>query len=180
MIRRCGVILALWGLCIGALHGAPADEIRVTPVIADRTVAASFAAGAALGADVREVVQSGLLMTLTFVVELRRPSGTWWDRTVGTTTVSSSIKFDNLSGIYQVSLMQDDHVTWSKQTKDFTEAREWLTSFDRVVLATDAALEPNADYYIRVRMRTSPRRTFPLWPWGTDEATGRADFTFIR
>jgi hypothetical protein len=31
-----------------------------------------------------------------------------------------------------------------------------------------------------VRMRTSPRRTFPLWPWGTDDGTGRADFTFIR
>ena len=180
MIRRFAVGLVLWGLSASSLLAAPADQIRVTPVIADRTVAASFTASAALGADIREVVQSGLLMTFTFLVELRRPSGTWWDRTVGSVTVSSSIKFDNLSGIYQVSLMQDDHVTWSKQTKDFADAREWLTSFDRVVLATDAALEPNADYYIRVRMRTSPRRTFPLWPWGTDDGTGRADFTFIR
>ena len=74
----------------------------------------------------------------------------------------------------------DETPLFGRQTKDFAEAREWLTSFARVVLATDAALEPNADYYIRVRMRTSPRRTVPLWPWGTDDGTGRADFTFIR
>lgn len=173
--------VAVWWLLLGvAVVEAVVDEIRIVPVVAEGSVAASFTAGGALGADVREVVQSGLLMTLTFVVDLRRPSGAWWDRTVASETVASSIKFDNLSGLYLVSRMQDDHVTWSDRTKDFTQARDWLTRFERVQLAADSALEPNADYYIRVRMRTSPRRTFPLWPWGADEAAGRADFTFIR
>ena len=41
-------------------------------------------------------------------------------------------------------------------------------------------LEANADYYVRVRLRMSPRRTFSIWPFGRDDGSGRKDFTFIR
>ena len=55
-----------------------------------------------------------------------------------------------------------------------------MTSFDSVPLEPSEPLEPNADYYVRVRLRASPRRTFSLWPFGRDDGSGRADFTFIR
>ncbi|MEO7890942.1 MAG: DUF4390 domain-containing protein [Vicinamibacterales bacterium] len=159
---------------------AGGGEIRVTPVVAEHQVAASFAAPAAFTEDAHAVVQSGLLLTFTFVVELRRPSGLWWDRTVSAVTVGSTAKFDNLTGVYQISKLQDGHVTWSDRTADLTEARTWMTTFDRVPLAAEKQLEPNGDYYIHVRMRASPRRTFSLWPWTGDDSAGRADFTNIR
>jgi Domain of unknown function (DUF4390) len=168
-------------LLVASLTAAPiVDQIRVTPVVGDGIVAASFAAAAAVGPDAREVVHSGLLLQLTFALELKRSSGAWWDRTVSSETVSSSVKFDNLSGIYQVSHIKSGHVTWSDRTRDFSKAREWLTTFERVPLAKDAQLEPNTEYYIRVRVRATPRRTFSFWPWGSDDGVGRADFTFIR
>jgi hypothetical protein len=49
-----------------------------------------------------------------------------------------------------------------------------------VPLTASEPLEPNTDYYLRVRLRATPRRSFPWWPWGRDDASGRADFTFIR
>jgi hypothetical protein len=55
-----------------------------------------------------------------------------------------------------------------------------MTTFERVPLQPGEPLEPNADYYVRVRLHASPKRTFSLWPWGRDDGSGRADFTFIR
>jgi hypothetical protein len=174
--------VAAWGLgaAVWLTPSAPDSDIRVTPVIADGQVSVSFSAPAAAGPATHEVVQSGLLMTLTFVIDLKQASSAWWDRQIAQTTVSSSVKFDNLTGVYQVSRMRDGHVTWSERTSHFAEAQAWLTTFDRVAVSSDEALDPNADYYIRVRMQRSPRRTFPLWFWTSDDGSGRAAFTFIR
>jgi hypothetical protein len=159
---------------------ASVGDIRVTPIVADRHVAASFTAPASFTEDARAVLQSGLLLTFTFTVDLRRPSGLWWDRTLGSVTVGSTGKFDNLTSVYQVSKFQDGHVFWSDRTMDLSEARGWMTSFERVPLALDDPLEPNADYYIHVRLRASPHRAFSLWPWSADDGAGRAEFTNLR
>jgi hypothetical protein len=54
-----------------------------------------------------------------------------------------------------------------------------LTKFERLPLFSSAGLEPNAEYYLRVRARTSPRTSWVLWPlWGR-EVAGIAKFTFI-
>lgn len=163
-----------------ALAAQNGDAVKVTPVVADGAVSVSFEASNALGGDTRAVVESGLLVTLTFVVDLKRPATGWWDRTVRSEVVSSTVKLDTLSGSYHVSRMHQGHVTWSDRTRAFTEARDWSTTFERVPLATQTDLDPNAEYYIEVRMTASPRRTFSLWPFGTDARTGRAAFTFIR
>lgn len=174
--------LTTCGVGAVALFAAPvpAADIRVTPVVADGQVSVSFAAPAAVGPDARELVQSGLLMTLTFVVDLRQPSAAWFDRGLARVTMSSSVKFDNLTGVYHVSRMREGHVTWSDRTNDFVHARAWLTTFERVHLLADDLLQPNAEYYIRVRMHARPRRTFPLWPWASEDGIGQAVFTFIR
>ena len=160
---------------------ARTDGIRVTPIIADGRVAASFVATPGFGDDAQAVVQSGLLLTMTFTIDLKRPSNVWWDHTVSTAVVAASVKLDTLTGVYQVSKSQDGQVTWSERTEDLGHVREWMTTFDKVPLAPGDRLEPNADYYVQVRLRSSPRRTFSLWPFfGSDEGVGRADFTFLR
>ena len=159
-------------------QGTP--DIRVTPLAAEGRLDVSFAAGAALGPDARAMVESGLLVTLSFAIDLKRPATGWWDRTVVSTVVSSTIKLDTLTGTYHVSRLQQGHGAWSERTREFAEARDWATSFERVPLADGEGLDPNAEYYIEVRMSASPRRTFSLWPFGSDGPTGRAAFTFIR
>jgi len=171
---------ACWATAASVLLGAADPAIRVVAVVTNGSVTVSFTAAPVVDSDARAVVESGLLMTLTFTVDLRRPAHLWWDRTVASAAVASSVKFDNLTGVYKVSRMLDGHVTWSDRTSDFAEARRWLTTFDRIELSADSGLEPNGDYYVDVRMRASPRRTFSLWPWNPDDGAGRADFTFIR
>jgi hypothetical protein len=159
---------------------ATKERIEVTPVVADGQVLASFMVPASFSPDVQEVVRSGLLVTFTFAVELRRPSPIWLDHTLGVATVASSVKFDNLTGVYQVSKLEDGRVGWSEQTRDAAVVRQWMTTFEKVPLASRAPLEPNAEYYVHVRMHASPKRTLSLWRWTGEVASGRADFTFIR
>jgi hypothetical protein len=58
--------------------------------------------------------------------------------------------------------------------------RAWLTQFERVPIEVREPLEPNAEYYVQVKLNISPRQRFPLFPWGRNDGSGRADFTFIR
>lgn len=177
--RRASTAAIAWVVLGGALLAA-VEGIQVTPVVADGQVSASFTAPAAFDSDVQDVIRSGLLLTFTFTLELRRPATVWLDPLLGTSTVAASVKYDNLTGVYQVSKLKDGRVFWSDRTQEAAQVRTWVTNFERVALTTQEPLEPNVDYYIRVRMQTSPRRTFPLWPWSGDSASGRADFTFIR
>jgi hypothetical protein len=178
--RRVAALVVAAVLLVAVTVGAQSPEgLRVTPLMDPEAVSVSLSAEGAVSPDANEVLHSGLLLTLTFLLDLKRPSLLWWDHTVRSVVVASSIKFDNLTGLYQVSRSEGGHVTWSERTKDFAEARRWL-AFERVWLAAGAELEPNGDYYVQVRMTSSPRRTFPLWPFGGAEASIRAAFTFIR
>jgi hypothetical protein len=172
----------VWLAAVATL--AAASEVKVTPLCADGHVFASFSAPAAFTADAREVVESGLPLTFTFTVELRRASPVWFDHTLSALTLAASVKYDNLTRVYQVSKLQEGRVTWSDHTDEEDKMRVWVTVFDGVSLDPTEALEPNADYYVRVRLRASPRRTFSfwpfVWPFGHDDGSGRADFTFLR
>lgn len=163
---------------VAAIAAIP--DIKVTPVVAAGQVVASFVAADAFTGDSRELVRNGVPLTFTYLCEVRRPSTVWLDRTVGSTTVAAKVKFDSLTSMFQVTKEQDGRVTWSKSTAKEDEMREWATSFASVPIAGSEPLEPNADYYVRVRLDATPHLKFSLWPFGRTDATGRADFTFIR
>lgn len=168
--------------CLAASVGlrAATERIDVTSVVANDRVLASFSTPSSYAADAHEIVKSGLLLTFTFTVDLRRPSAIWFDHTLASITVASSVKFDNLTGVYQVSKLARNRVTWSEQSREDAEVRHWMTNFENVALTSAVPLEPNGEYYVQVRMHATPKRTFSLWPFSADTASGRADFTVIR
>jgi hypothetical protein len=174
------LLALLFATATGGLAMMAAD-INVTPVVTEGgRVVASFSAPTSFFEDAHDAIQSGVLMTFSYAVELRRPSTIWFDRTLAETTAAATVKFDSLTGIYQVSKLRDGRVIWSERTDKETDVRGWMMSFDQIALEPSEPLEANADYYVRVRLRMSPRRTFSIWPFGRDDGSGRKDFTFIR
>ena len=175
--------MGLWPVAISITLLAAADDLKVTPVVADGRVLASFSAAQAWTPEALEVVRTGLPLTFTFDVELRRPSSVWFDSTLAHLVVASSVRYDALTGSYQLSRFRDSRVVRSDATRDERTAREWMTTFDQVALEPAHPLEPNVEYYVRVRLYASPKRTFSLWslwPWSRDSGSGRANFTFMR
>jgi hypothetical protein len=176
--RTASALLLAWLAGVATLLAA--GEIRVTPLVTDGRVLASFLAPTAFDADAREMLQSGLPLTFEYTVELRRPSSLWWDTTLAAVVVAASGKYDALTGAYQVSKLRDERVVWSESTREMTDVQTWMTQFDKVLLEPSEALEANGEYYVRVRLHQRPRRRFLFWPWGRDDGAGRAGFTFIR
>jgi hypothetical protein len=169
---------ACWATAVALAWAA--GEVLVTPLVTDGRVMASFTALATFDDDARELVKSGLPVTFDYTVELRRPAVWWFDGTLAAVQVSASAKYDTLSDTYQVSKAHADTIVWSESTRDQEQVRAWMTAFEKILLEPDEALEPNRDYYVQVRLHQRPKRRVSLWPWGGDDGSGRADFTYLR
>lgn len=166
--------LALVAAATAAAAQAP-PALRITPVLAEERLYATFSAPTVFSDDVHEAIKSGIVVTLNFTVEVRRSSTLWFDKTVASAAVAATVKFDTLTGAYQVSKVRDGAVWWSQQTQKADEMRVWATEFERVLLDRVAVLSERGDYYIRVRGRDDLPRGFSLWPFGRDEVTGRVE-----
>lgn len=165
----------------GAAATGTAQDLRVTPLQRDGRVLVSFRLDDAFDDDVRAAIRSGLPTTFSYEVELRRGVTLWFDRTIASTTVSATVRYDTLTRRYQVTRMLDGRVESTPQVTDSEDTvRNLMVDFDKLPLFETALLEPNVEYYLRVRARTSPRNAWFLWPWGRHKASGRASFTFIQ
>lgn len=179
MTRGRRLMLVVVVLLAGS-GSAWAQSIQVTPLQRDGHVLVSFTLADGFDADVRATIRSGLTTSFTYEVELRRGVTLWFDRTIAAAEVTASVRYDNLTRRYQVSravngrLEAEPHVTDSEEV-----VRALMMAFDKLALFSTATLEANAEYYLRVRARTSPRNAWFFWPWGRHNASGRATFTFI-
>ncbi len=155
------------------------DDIQVQSLTRDGVVYVSFTLSKGLNDDLRAALQSGLPTTITYDVDLCRLVPVWFDKTIASASVSATAQYDNLTRLHQLSRSIDGRAEEPRVTGDEEVVRQWLTSFERLPLFKTTALEPNTEYYIRVRARSKPRLGW-LWFWPFDRAaTGYAHFTFI-
>lgn len=155
-----------------------ADGIRVMPIVRDGAVLVSFDLPDAFTDDVRAVIQSGLKTTFTYTVDLRLDVPVWVDRTIGSAIITNTVQYDNLTRRHTIVRTLDGRVEDSLVTEDEAVVRQLMTSFDRLPLFRTSRLEPNREYYIRVRAQARPRSGAFLWPWDGGPS-GLAKFTFI-
>ena len=93
--------------------------------------------------------------------------------------VSASVKYDTLTRTFTVTRALDGRMAGADNTENEAVVHDMLTKFDQLPLFSSAGLEPNAEYYLRVRARTTPRTSWVLWPLWAREVAGTAKFTFI-
>ena len=156
-----------------------ADLVRVRPLHRDGQIFVSFELADAFSEEIRAAIRSGLPTTFSYDVELRRAIRFWFDRTVAATTVAASVRYDNLTRRYHLSRTQDGRVEASEVVDAMEQARDAMTTFDRLPLFNATPLEANSEYYLRVSARTRPRDGWVVWPWSRATASGSAAFTFI-
>jgi hypothetical protein len=181
-IRFRWLKLRLWSalaLVVSAatlLHAA--EGIRIVPLVRDGAVLVSFSLSDGFTDDVRAVIHSGLRTTFTYTVELRFDVPVWIDRTVASAVITNTVQYDNLTRRHTVMRTLDGRVEDSLVTDDENVVRGLMTTFDRLPLFRTSRLEPNREYYIRVRAQARPRSGAFLWPWDGGPS-GLAKFTFI-
>lgn len=157
------------------------QSLQVVPLIRDGEVLISFKLDEAMTDEVRAAIHSGLTIKLVYTVDLRRTAAIWFDRTIASAVVAATVRYDTLTRRYHVSRTVDGRIDWAEIMSSEEAAWSALTSdFARLSLFRGLALEPNAEYYVRVRAHSSPRNSTFVWPWQGDDAVGLAKFTFIR
>jgi hypothetical protein len=155
-----------------------ADDLRIIPLVRDGHVLISFQMPDGYTAEVREAIHSGLKTTFTYTVDLRTSVAVWLDRTVASAVVSTSVQYDNLTRRHTVVRTLDGRVEDAQVLESDDEVRALVTKLDRLPLFRTVNLEPNREYYVRVRAEVRPRNASFLWPWGSGRSA-QAKFTFI-
>lgn len=179
MLRRAAACVLLAAACQAAVLALQA--IHVTPLVRDGRVYVSFKLSDAFETEeIRSAVHSGLTITFVYDVELRRGAAMWMDRTLDAATVSAGVQYDNLARLYRVTLHADGRLEDTDILEREDRVRQWLTEFEKLNLFSADTLEPNAEYYVRVRARRTPRNALFVWPWGGADVAGLAKFTFLR
>ena len=178
--RAAHTIQAAWLLAFllagATLHAQ--DSVRIVPLVRDGQVLVTFELPDGYTEDVRAAIQSGLRTTFTYTVDLRIEVPAWTDRTIQTVTVNNIVKYDNLTRRHTIERTLDGRIDVTKVTDSEALVRQFMTGFQRLPLFRTSKLEPNREYYVRVRATARPSSGSMLWPFGSG-VTGLAKFTFI-
>ena len=130
------------------------ETLRIIPFSDGNRVFVSFELNDAYDDSVRDAIASGLRTTFTYELELRTRA--WVDRTIGTTVVAMTDRYDNLARHHTLTRTVDGRVDDVLVTEDDAVVKSWLTKWSRVPVANTAALDPTRDYYVRVTTHTQP------------------------
>ena len=177
---RAAVVVATVATSVVA---PPAASLAVKAIPIDGRVATYVTAGQNWTPEVREYLKTGNLLTFSYEIELSRPVFLWPDSVMGRARVDAAAKLDVLTSAYQVTRQRDGNIVKVERRNLENEVREWLTVVDSVTIEPESPLRLNNDYYVSVRLIITPRRSvsiFSLLPGGSEDASGRFNFTYIR
>lgn len=169
---------AVFALALAVVAELSAQGMRIVPLIRDGAVLISFELADGFTQDVREAIKSGLKTTFTYYIDLRAEVPAWMDRTMASAVVSTAVTYDNLTRRHTIVRTLDGRVEDSRVTERDDEVRALVTTIERLPLFRTTSLEPNREYYVRVRAEVRPRNAAFLWPWGSGRSA-QTKFTFI-
>ena len=170
----CSVVL----LTSSSLLAQAPEDLRIVPLIRGGEVLVSLELPEAYDADIHDLIFSGLQTTFTYDVKLRLVVPFWLDRTVVSAVVSTTNRYDGLSGRHTLARTVDGHVVETRVTQDEEVVKNWLTNQSRLPLFQTSRLQPNRDYYVRVRAWGRPQTDSVLGRVNS-AITGQVKFTFI-
>lgn len=173
LLRR-STVWALLLLLTGATVLAQ-GALRISTLTYNNRVVVSFELNDAYDEAVRDAIASGLRTSFTYTLELRTPA--WIDRTIGTTIVTTTDQYDNLTRRHTLTRTVDGRVDEVLVTEDNAAVKTWLTKLSRVPVADVAQLDAARDYYVRVTTKSRPLGGSLLGL--TKTITGQVKFTFI-
>jgi hypothetical protein len=177
--RLAAGILTLVALATSPAGAQTSEGLRVIPLVKDDQVQVSFTLNDGFTEEVRAAIQSGLKTTFTYAAELRLDVPGWVDRTMATSTATSSVEYDNLTRRYALTRSIDGKVVDTRSAEDERAVRLWLTVLQRLPLFSTSVLEANREYYVTVRATARPSNGSILWPFSSG-TSAQAKFTFIK
>jgi uncharacterized protein DUF4390 len=172
-VRTAAAALTL--LLLAVVDVTTQESLRIVPFISGDRVVVSFELNDAYNDAVREAIASGLRTTFSYQLELRTRA--WVDRTIGTTVVATTDRYENLTRRHTLTRTIDGRLEDVLVTEDDAVVKTWLTKWNRVPVADTSKLDPAREYYVRVTTHTAPVGGSLLGV--TKSVTAQVKFTFV-
>jgi len=99
---------------------------------------------------VLEAIESGVPMTITFQIELRRQNSFWADPLVRANEVSHTVQFDSLKKVYRFSEV-GKNVKRKIITRKKDRYQNLMQTLRDIPIAPTYKLDPGEKYYVRVK-----------------------------
>ena len=131
---RLSFLLFTLLITVSPVFAQPATGFRVVPVVRQDKVYVTFDLADGFTEDVRAAIQSGLKTTFTYDVELRLDVPGWVDRTIGTSTVTATVEYNNLLRRYTLTRVVDGRQDEQEQVDSEGKVRQWMTSLKALPL----------------------------------------------
>jgi uncharacterized protein DUF4390 len=172
-VRTAAAALTL--LLLAVVEVTTQESLRIVPFMSGDRVVVSFELNDAYNDAVREAIASGLRTTFSYQLELRTRA--WVDRTIGTTVVATTDRYENLTRRHTLTRTIDGRLEDVLVTEDDAVVKTWLTKWNRVPVADTSKLDPAREYYVRVTTHTAPVGGSLLGV--TKSVTAQVKFTFV-
>ncbi len=97
-----------------------------------------------------EAIESGVPMTFTFQIELRKHNPLWADELIRSNTIHHTVQYDSLKKAYRFSEV-GKNVNRKIITRKKSRYRHLMSTLKNIPIAPLYRLDPNEDYYVRVK-----------------------------
>jgi hypothetical protein len=141
---------------------------------------ASFDLRDAFTDEVREEIATGLPITFTHYLEVVRRRPLWFDKTLVTKTISTTVTYDTLTRHYTLSKRVNDEVIETSVAVEESDMMRWMTSIERVRLADPTTLEgiESDSLYVRVKSRLRKKFVLLFVPWAVETRWEKTGLSF--
>lgn len=180
MESKAGLVLCFTLIVLFGHPPAEAVEIvDLVPVIRRDGLMVSFRMTDAFPDDIERAVASGLPVSFRFTVQLKKVRTAWPNRKVATRLIRTTVTYDNLTERYKLSREIDGEIDATEVVNDPEEMRRFMITIESLELFDVSLLEPNGEYYLRVKGVIKDRNLFLFIPWDIGSGWKKAYFTYL-
>lgn len=173
----------IWAALLLGAFAAPAGEaaeiVDLTSLVRGAHIHVSFRVEDAVNDEIERAIETGLEVTFRYNVELKRVRGIWLDPLIAKRRVSTMVSYDNLTKRYSLTREIDGEIDQTAVVADAEAMRRFMTSVEALPVFEVSLIEPNEEYYLRVKGVMRDRNLLLFIPW--DVSTGWKDthFTYL-
>jgi hypothetical protein len=100
--------------------------------------------------DIEEAILAGVPTTFTILLDLYQERSYWMDKRIVRTTISHTIKYDNVKKLFLVSINGEKEAT---AFPDFEVAKRAMADLNGVPIAQLTTLRRNDYYYVQIKAK---------------------------
>ncbi len=145
------IAVAFPSFAVGAKNRAEIVDIKLDK--GGKNLEVSFQLEDCFTPKMEEAIANGVPTTFRILVAIERPSILFVKSVVVDFTLEHTIKYNRLNNEFQVYL--PEHPEKTLVTKDFDQAKKWMSSVDNLPIIPTCWLHKDQEYYVKVKAELS-------------------------